>query len=407
MSDNAPKISRELMGKIVDEVFDGAIEDCSVIEEIYAAIKRHEADEHPTTTVKVAGYSAEPDFAVSIKRTCSEEASNGAACGWTPCTGCYDTEDGHPTAHYPHSRIFGCDVGSGCSECGGLGVVFQYWSPEDLEDMQRDCVSETPTTPPAPHMEPVQDTYFVDSSLPVMAISGDVESDRVLKLHFRRPVSDEDRKALTDALNLHQRSLASTSAPQMAGDQHPDSLAVDRFSAAMKAKLAKKREEGRGGWEDKDRCTNAFLSQLLLEHVAKGDPVDVGNLAMMLHQRGESICALTEHVAAVSQLHAIVDAWEVLPGGRQARNCDVERWLSDDMSPAINAIRGFLRRPRPDGILPPPPAPQVTPPIEATSSVIDRARASKAAVKANNAYGQWMPERWLHIFLDAYEGKSR
>lgn len=55
MSDNAPKISRELMGKIVDEVFDGAIEDCSVIEEIYAAIKRHEADEHPTTTVKVRG----------------------------------------------------------------------------------------------------------------------------------------------------------------------------------------------------------------------------------------------------------------------------------------------------------------------------------------------------------------
>lgn len=99
----------------------------------------------PTTTAKLAGYSAEPDFAASIKRTCSEEVSNGAACGWMPCTGCYDTEDGHPTAHYRHSRVFGCDVGSGCSECGGLGVVFQYWSPEDLEDMQRDCVSETKT----------------------------------------------------------------------------------------------------------------------------------------------------------------------------------------------------------------------------------------------------------------------
>lgn len=99
----------------------------------------------PTTTAKVTGYRAEPDFAASIKRTCSEEASNGAACGWMPCTGCYDTEDGHPTAHYRHSRVFGCDVGSGCSECGGLGVVFQYWSPEDLEDMQRDCVSETKT----------------------------------------------------------------------------------------------------------------------------------------------------------------------------------------------------------------------------------------------------------------------
>ncbi|MCZ7856050.1 hypothetical protein O9X81_05440 [Agrobacterium salinitolerans] len=36
-------ISRELIGKIVDEVFDGAIEDPSVIEEIYAVIKREEA----------------------------------------------------------------------------------------------------------------------------------------------------------------------------------------------------------------------------------------------------------------------------------------------------------------------------------------------------------------------------
>ncbi|MQB09576.1 hypothetical protein DXT96_06865 [Agrobacterium sp. ICMP 6402] len=36
-------ISRELMGKIVDEVFDGAIEDASVIEDIYAVIKREES----------------------------------------------------------------------------------------------------------------------------------------------------------------------------------------------------------------------------------------------------------------------------------------------------------------------------------------------------------------------------
>lgn len=35
-------ISRALLGKIVDEVFDGAIEDPSVIEEIYAVIKREE-----------------------------------------------------------------------------------------------------------------------------------------------------------------------------------------------------------------------------------------------------------------------------------------------------------------------------------------------------------------------------
>ncbi|CDN52501.1 Hypothetical protein RG1141_CH01360 [Neorhizobium galegae bv. officinalis bv. officinalis str. HAMBI 1141] len=77
-------------------------------------------------------------------------------------------------------------------------------------------------------------------------------------------------------------------------DFHPDDIAVDRFAAAMKAKLARKRDEGRGGWEDKDECSQLFLSQLLREHVEKGDPLDVGNLAMMLHQREERISSLLE-----------------------------------------------------------------------------------------------------------------
>lgn len=70
------------------------------------------------------------------------------------------------------------------------------------------------------------------------------------------------------------------------GANHPDAKAVDRFAVAMKAKLAKKRAEGRGGWDNPDECSIALLSELLREHVAKGDPVDVGNLAMMIHQRG-------------------------------------------------------------------------------------------------------------------------
>ena len=80
-------------------------------------------------------------------------------------------------------------------------------------------------------------------------------------------------------------------APQAIEPQHPDDAAVDRFAVAMKAKLAKKRLEGRGGWEDKEQCGASFLSQLLREHVEKGNPLDVGNLAMMLHQRGEAILA--------------------------------------------------------------------------------------------------------------------
>ncbi|WP_341989801.1 hypothetical protein [Azorhizobium sp. AG788] len=74
---------------------------------------------------------------------------------------------------------------------------------------------------------------------------------------------------------------------------HADDLAVDRFAVAMKAKLAKKRAEGRGGWDDKGACSNSALTRLLRNHVEKGDPIDVGNLAMMIHQRGERVAALT------------------------------------------------------------------------------------------------------------------
>ncbi len=68
-----------------------------------------------------------------------------------------------------------------------------------------------------------------------------------------------------------------------------DNRAVSSFSYAMRVKLAAKRLEGRGGWQDKEQCSNEYLSQLLREHVEKGDPVDVANFAMMLHQRGERI----------------------------------------------------------------------------------------------------------------------
>lgn len=73
------------------------------------------------------------------------------------------------------------------------------------------------------------------------------------------------------------------------GRTHVDDRAVDNFAVVMKTKLAKKRAEGRGGWQDKQDCSNAVLSRLLREHVEKGDPVDVANFAMMIHQRDERI----------------------------------------------------------------------------------------------------------------------
>ena len=87
---------------------------------------------------------------------------------------------------------------------------------------------------------------------------------------------------------------------------HPDDEAVDRFAAELKAKLADARAKGRGGWEDKAQVSAQALSDMLLAHVFKGDPRDVANFAMFLHQRGESIALADgprmEHAVEVFQI---------------------------------------------------------------------------------------------------------
>lgn len=41
---------------------------------------------------------------------------------WQPCTGCHESDEGHPTG--PYSGVFRCHLGSGCHECGGIGAVW-------------------------------------------------------------------------------------------------------------------------------------------------------------------------------------------------------------------------------------------------------------------------------------------
>ncbi|MDN2675672.1 hypothetical protein [Janthinobacterium sp. SUN033] len=74
-----------------------------------------------------------------------------------------------------------------------------------------------------------------------------------------------------------------------AADQHPDDAAVDRFAAAMKEKLTLTRAKGRSGWDDPDQCSVDDLTVMLRNQANGGDPVDAGNFAMMVHQRGARI----------------------------------------------------------------------------------------------------------------------
>ncbi|MFO3704400.1 hypothetical protein ACI6Q5_05310 [Xanthomonas codiaei] len=76
--------------------------------------------------------------------------------------------------------------------------------------------------------------------------------------------------------------------------RHPDDVAVDELAAAMKLKLRRVREKGRGGWKDRQQCTGQQLSDMLRANVDKGDPVDVANFCMFLQQRGEPIAAVAQ-----------------------------------------------------------------------------------------------------------------
>lgn len=76
-------------------------------------------------------------------------------------------------------------------------------------------------------------------------------------------------------------ATAPQDATSNAEGRHPDDIAVDRFAAAMKEKLAVKRAQGRSGWDDPEQCSLDYLVRLFHDHVSKGDPIDIGNFAMM------------------------------------------------------------------------------------------------------------------------------
>ena len=58
--------------------------------------------------------------------------------------------------------------------------------------------------------------------------------------------------------------------------------------------MAASRAKGRGGWDDPKRCTVENLAAMLCQHVGKGDPVDIANFAMMIHQRGGNSMDVSE-----------------------------------------------------------------------------------------------------------------
>lgn len=88
---------------------------------------------------------------------------------------------------------------------------------------------------------------------------------------------------------------------------HEDDLSADSFALKMKNKLAFSRNvKGRGGWRNRSDFTPESLSRYIREHIEKGDPVDVANIAMFASERGETILKLPAEQLSPSEQRAIL-----------------------------------------------------------------------------------------------------
>ncbi|KWK79401.1 hypothetical protein WM16_07605 [Burkholderia ubonensis] len=79
------------------------------------------------------GYPIEqPAAAPAIELSRVKETLESGGGFWRTCSGCHESEDGHPVGEYPYSEVLQCDLGAGCAECGGIGAV---WDNTDYDDM--------------------------------------------------------------------------------------------------------------------------------------------------------------------------------------------------------------------------------------------------------------------------------
>jgi Protein of unknown function (DUF550) len=123
---------------------------------------------------------------------------------------------------------------------------------------------------------------------------------------------------------LLEVGMGATKAGTIPAQPHPDDFAVDSFAAAMKAKMAKQRAKGYGGWDQIAACTDKSLADKLMQHTKRGDPVDVANFCMMLHQRNQDqidIAVGTLRGASLDFAKRVASMWipEVVAGDAPAQ----------------------------------------------------------------------------------------
>jgi deoxyribodipyrimidine photolyase-like uncharacterized protein len=91
-----------------------------------------------------------------------------------------------------------------------------------------------------------------------------------------------DRKTEQEVKQISDRVIEDA---RLLREEQYDDEALSIFMSAMRAKLTRKRREGRGGWYTPKQCTIESLEKMLHEHIDKGDMVDIANFCMMIFVR--------------------------------------------------------------------------------------------------------------------------
>ena len=161
----------------------------------------------------------------------------------------------------------------------------EWWSPISCFEPVTNS-AETPPRVAEPKFAAGEKVYF--STDPDIKIVSDVNNDNTVRFMGESdwvsgdcccPATQENYEKLCSLFECIDFEQPPTQADI-------DNEAVDKLAQAMKNKLAKKREQGYHGWET---CKHGDLVQLLINHVDKGDPIDVANFCAFLFARGEPL----------------------------------------------------------------------------------------------------------------------
>ena len=181
---------------------------------------------HPTTqpTGSDAAGAVDDDFSY-LKKAVAEQQEEKSGY-WYSCTGCFEGgEYGGNEQYYPYSKVFQCRPGSGCHECGGIGVV---WDDTDYEEHAKFLAKEDAKTMQQP-------TRHESTSAEVASKAGRVLADAPKLINDLSQDDAIDWKWF-DRLDVFiddAKSVAASALTQREGDVDPAAIRSARSTAAI------------------------------------------------------------------------------------------------------------------------------------------------------------------------------